>query len=216
MAHFKSTTRSSAPKVLRKRQSLVLDDAEGTIFAVDKGCLWVTLERDWRDLILVPGMRFEIDRRGRTVVAAEEDSRFRLLAQLTFRDRLAAGLEPKRVSFNFEYTDMWDQARFMAGELAADGTTVVVDALLEELRLDGPTYTRIRQGALARALAVNEAQRQCMTANEERVLATAEDFRTERGLLTSADADRWMKEHHVGPEQWTRLMEDEARLRWVH
>ena len=131
------------------------------------------------------------------------------------RDRLAAGLEPKRVSFNFEYTDMWDQARFMAGELAADGTTVVVDALLEELRLDGPTYTRIRQGALARALAVNEAQRQCMTANEERVLATAEDFRTERGLLTSADADRWMKEHHVGPEQWTRLMEDEARLRWV-
>jgi len=92
MAHFKSTARSSAPKVLRKRQSLVLDDAEGTIIAVDKGCLWVTLERDCRDLILVPGMRFEIDRRGRTVVAAEEDSRFRLLAQLTFRDRLAAWL----------------------------------------------------------------------------------------------------------------------------
>lgn len=131
------------------------------------------------------------------------------------RARLAAGLEPKRVSFNFEYTDVWDHARFMAGELTADGTTVVVDALLEELRLDGPTYTRIRQGALARALAVNEAQRQCMSANEERVLATAEDFRTERGLLTSADTDRWMKEHHVGPEQWRRLIEDEARLRWV-
>jgi hypothetical protein len=47
------------------------------------------------------------------------------------------------------------------------------------------------------------------------VLATEKDFRIERGLLTSADTDRWMKEHHVSPEQWRRLIEDEARLRWV-
>ena len=96
MAYFGLTTHSSG-RVLRTRQSLVLDDAEGTIIAVDKGCLWVTLERDWRDVILVPGTRFEIDRRGRTVVAAEEDSRFRLLARLTLRDRVLAWLRSAAV-----------------------------------------------------------------------------------------------------------------------
>ena len=64
---------------LRRRSSLILDDAEGTVISVDSGCLWVTLENDPRDVVLVRGMRFEIDRTGRTVIAAEEDS----LLQLT-------------------------------------------------------------------------------------------------------------------------------------
>ncbi len=63
---------------LPRRGSLVLDGAEGTVISVDSGCLWVTLERDPRDIVLVRGMRFEIDRSGRTVIAAEEDSRLRL------------------------------------------------------------------------------------------------------------------------------------------
>jgi hypothetical protein len=61
-----------------RRSSLILDDAEGTVISVDSGCLWVTLENDPRDVVLVKGMRFEIDRSGRTVVAAEEDSLLRL------------------------------------------------------------------------------------------------------------------------------------------
>jgi len=65
---------------LRRRETLVLDDAAGTVIALDRGCLWVTLEHDPRDIVLLQGMRFEIDREGRTVVAAEEDSRLRLIA----------------------------------------------------------------------------------------------------------------------------------------
>ena len=63
---------------LPRRGSLVLDGAEGTIISVDSGCLWVTLENDPRDVVLGGGMRFEVDRSGRTVVVAEEDSRLRL------------------------------------------------------------------------------------------------------------------------------------------
>jgi Protein of unknown function (DUF2917) len=63
---------------LPRRGSLILDDAEGTVISVDSGCLWVTLENDPRDVVLFKGMRFEIDRTGRTVVAAEEDSLLRL------------------------------------------------------------------------------------------------------------------------------------------
>jgi hypothetical protein len=77
---------------LPRRGSLVLDGAEGTIIAVDSGCLWVTLEHDPRDIVLAPGMRFKIDRPGRTVIAAEEDSRVRLTRGLTTLERIAAWL----------------------------------------------------------------------------------------------------------------------------
>ncbi len=69
----------SPKRFLPGRSTLQLDDAEGTVIAVESGCLWVTMENDTRDIILMPGMRFEVDRSGRTIVAAEEDSRFGLL-----------------------------------------------------------------------------------------------------------------------------------------
>lgn len=77
---------------LPERESLILNNAEGTTVAVDSGCLWVTMERDPRDIVLLPGMSFEIDRSGRTVIAAEDDSRFRLLAGATAPSRIAAWL----------------------------------------------------------------------------------------------------------------------------
>lgn len=75
---------------LPRRGTLVLDNRQGTVIIVETGCLWVTLERDPRDVILVKGMRFEIDRTGRTVIVAEEDSRFRLLASATRLERVGA------------------------------------------------------------------------------------------------------------------------------
>ncbi len=75
---------------LPDRSTLALDDAEGTIITVESGCLWVTMESDPRDVILKPGMRFEIDRTGRTIIAAEEDSRFGLLAPGNCAEGLAA------------------------------------------------------------------------------------------------------------------------------
>ena len=69
----------SQRRFLRGRSTLQLDDAQGTVIALESGCLWVTMENDTRDIILTPGMRFEVDRGGRTIVAAEEDSRFGLL-----------------------------------------------------------------------------------------------------------------------------------------
>jgi len=78
---------------LPRRGTLVLDNREGTVIAVESGCLWVTLERDPRDIVLVKDMRFEIDRTGRTVIVAEEDSKFRLLASETRLERARAWLK---------------------------------------------------------------------------------------------------------------------------
>ena len=70
MAKTVSLTRHSRRSVLNRRETLVLENAQGTIITVDRGCLWVTLERDLRDIVLVKGMRFQIDRSGRTIIAA--------------------------------------------------------------------------------------------------------------------------------------------------
>ena len=78
--------------VLPRRETLVLDHAQGAVIAVDHGCLWVTLEHDLRDVILVRGMSFRVDRGGRTVIAAEADTRFRLVAPTTLRDRIVTWL----------------------------------------------------------------------------------------------------------------------------
>jgi hypothetical protein len=78
--------------LLPRRSSLVLDGARGTTIAVVRGSLWVTQERDMRDIILEDGARFVIDRDGRTIIAAEEDSRLRLRRGRTRFDRLFAWL----------------------------------------------------------------------------------------------------------------------------
>jgi hypothetical protein len=80
---------------LASRKSLFLDDAEGATITVESGILWLTMENDTRDIVLAPGMRFEIDRSGRTIVAAEEDARFGLLAPCDCVQGIAARIALK-------------------------------------------------------------------------------------------------------------------------
>src|SRR5215831_5672960 len=77
---------------IRARQTLVLENARGTLIAVDHGCLWITQEGDRRDIVLTDGMRFAIDRSGRTVAVAEENTRLRVTRPQLLRQRLRARL----------------------------------------------------------------------------------------------------------------------------
>jgi hypothetical protein len=90
-----ATTSRRSGSFLARRGTLVLDGARGTTIAVDHGCLWVTLESDPRDIVLVAGTRFKIDRDGRTIIAAEEDSQLRLIRRRTTAQRTGAWLAPK-------------------------------------------------------------------------------------------------------------------------
>ena len=135
----------------------------------------------------------------------------------SMRQRLADNPEPKSVIYSFEYTAMWDHARQYAGWLALDRDSapdmVVLDRLLDELRLEGEAYVRARQGALLRFLALEEAWRMDMAVTPETLDATTDAFCRERGLLEPAHVERWREEQHVDRDQFTRLMEDETRLR---
>jgi hypothetical protein len=51
-----------------------LDGARGTTLRVTRGLLWITLERDTRDVVLTVGDVFTIDRGGLTLIEAQEGS----------------------------------------------------------------------------------------------------------------------------------------------
>jgi hypothetical protein len=93
MAQTKNPIRHLRRSFVNRQQPLVLADAQGTIVTVDCGSVWITQERDPRDIVLLRGMRFEIDRPGRTIVAAETPSSLRLLIPQRFRDRVVAALQ---------------------------------------------------------------------------------------------------------------------------
>jgi len=59
---------------LALRQQVLLDDAQGTTLRVARGTLWITLERDTRDIVISGGESFTIDRPGRTIVEAQDRS----------------------------------------------------------------------------------------------------------------------------------------------
>ena len=86
-------------RFLPARATLQLDDAEGTVVSVASGSLWLTMENDTRDVVLTPGMRFEVDRSGRTIIAAEEDTRVALMAPETRADGIAARVARKLAAF---------------------------------------------------------------------------------------------------------------------
>ncbi len=48
-----------------------LDGARGTTLRVTRGTLWLTLERDMRDIVLTAGDAFTIERGGLTLVEAQ-------------------------------------------------------------------------------------------------------------------------------------------------
>jgi hypothetical protein len=133
--------------------------------------------------------------------------------------QLAENPERKRVTYSFEYTDMWEHARRDAGQFERAGIgpilTVAHERLLDELRLDGKAYVHARQGALLRFLAVEKAWTLGVSVTPETLEATTERFRRERGLLEPTHVERWRKEQHLDGDQFTRFLEDETRLREV-
>ena len=57
--------------LLSPAQTIELVDAAGAVATLAKGCLWITMDGDRRDIVLRSGDRWEIERNGRTLVSAQ-------------------------------------------------------------------------------------------------------------------------------------------------
>lgn len=118
------------------------------------------------------------------------------------RERMARGLEAKRVDYAFENSAMWEQAWRLAGDRGrADATEpVLLESVLDELRLEGDAFKHAQQAAILRCLAINQSYVQ--------------------GFAETAPADvpnreQWMRANNLDEVQLAGLLDDEARVRWI-
>jgi hypothetical protein len=137
----------------------------------------------------------------------------------TMREFLGADSAPKQVRYSFEYTETWDHARRYGGEFRlpaeAEVETVLPSELLDELRLEGDAFIRIRERAIMRVLAIEEARRHGLTVSSESFTHTVERFRRENGLLWPEDVQHWVAKNDLEEEEFVHLLEEEALYRWV-
>jgi len=66
---------------LAKGELVKLDGARGTTLRVTRGAIWLTQERDTRDIVLTAGDTFTVDREGVTVIEAHGDATVCVLAR---------------------------------------------------------------------------------------------------------------------------------------
>lgn len=127
------------------------------------------------------------------------------------RHDLAAEPGAKQVRYRFEHTIWWDHAQRFAGSAEGDDAeTVLLDALIDELRLDGDTYGRAHDHAEMRWLALSEARRRGFEAPAALVQETAESWRRAHGLYDPAAMAQWLAENQLTPDEFGRLMREEA------
>jgi hypothetical protein len=127
---------------------------------------------------------------------------------------------PLSVAFRFQHTDAWETARRQAATrpLAAfaGADTFPPDAVLEELRHDGPRYRTEREKALGRALAVELARLYGLGLSPEALEGEADDFRRAQGLREPEALAGWLREQGLTPEGLFRLVRDGALAARVH
>lgn len=133
--------------------------------------------------------------------------------------RLAQGVEPKTVQYCFEHTSMWECAWRFSGELRSyssdEHETLLLDTVSDELRLEGDAYLVARQGAFLRCVATMEAQRLGMIMTERLLEEAHQSFCRKQGWNKPGHRDTWLQENGLNKEEFARLMEDEARIRWI-
>ena len=59
---------------LAQRQAITLADARGTTLRVTRGTLWLTQEKDPRDIVLRAGDSWVVERDGATVIESQDDA----------------------------------------------------------------------------------------------------------------------------------------------
>jgi len=124
-----------------------------------------------------------------------------------------------QVNFAFEHTDAWEQVRRMidrrplSAQVGSD--TCQPDAILDELRLLGAPFEEHRTLSLLRTLAIELARHEGLEVEPELLRNTVEIFRRERGLLQPEQIDAWLDRQRLNPDEFARLMGDEARVRYI-
>jgi len=132
------------------------------------------------------------------------------------RDRLAAGLPPKCVSYTVENTTIWHAATALPGAQGGgnNGSAVLPNTLREEMQVEG-SYTRVQHGALLRFLATHEASRRSIVVTAEQLQHTGDRWRDRRELDDIATFHHWLDRCDLTIDAFSAKLREEAVLRLV-
>lgn len=122
---------------------------------------------------------------------------------------LARPSEPKVTNFPFAHTDTWER---MIRRMEPASNDTVQDDLLTELRLNPMAYDQVMGLAMARALALREADRHGVTADGDRFNETLNSYFVRRNLVSGSEIQAWMNDQEVDAAGLTALIEREQRI----
>ena len=133
------------------------------------------------------------------------------------KDRLAAGLEPKRVRYWFENSSMWESAWRLAGAPDnSDGIEpILLGAVLEELRLEGEAFLRAQEAAMLRVLAIKHSYVQGMADAGGQSARAAGQLWNRQNVAEPTGREAWMRSNDLNEAQLAALLEDEGRVGWI-
>jgi AraC-like DNA-binding protein len=128
-------------------------------------------------------------------------------------DFVASGEREPPASFSFEWTETWANAPWRSAPQAfEDSGGGEEGAILDELRLDGDAYARVRHAALLAALASEEIARTGLAPERREIARAAMQFRSPRALARQSDIVQWAAENGTEASHFDRLMADSAGL----
>lgn len=136
------------------------------------------------------------------------------------RKHLQRDRSPKTVAFTFEHTVWWDHATSFAGVTSvpapttstegAGAETLLLEALLDELRLRPRCYRQAHNGAALDVLLLREAERARMGVTPDAVAQTTVMFRAAFGLETSVALELWLAANDLPAHRFAELMKTET------
>ena len=128
-----------------------------------------------------------------------------------------AGWTRKSVTYHFAQTDAWEALRndvsSRVRSVSRDSTSGVSESqIIDELLLCGRAM-HAYDGALARALCLEHAQRYGIQVDARAVEAVIEEFRREQSLLQPAEFDKWLEAQGLDEDQIVPFFRREALMR---
>ncbi|HYT12581.1 MAG TPA: TfuA-like protein [Candidatus Nitrosopolaris sp.] len=134
------------------------------------------------------------------------------------RERVANGIEPKRVEYAFENSSMWEQAWRLAGETGRGPVgkpePILLETVLDELRLEGDAFKHAQQAAILRCLAISQSYVQGLAELAPAAYPTHTLWQ-QPGVSDAAARAEWMRANNLDEVQLAGLLDDEARVRWI-
>jgi hypothetical protein len=146
--------------------------------------------------------------RGWLATGCVNQKRADALAMLTtMRDFLAGDPEPAQVDYELQASAMWNRA-----VVDFEPRGLESEAILDELRLDGPAYVEARRAGLLRMAALRECERQGLAPGDEARRRAADALRRRLGLFGGGTLERWLADNDLTRAAFARLVDEEAQL----